>query len=878
MSVVTIAAAHAFRVGEANPDVPIVDPVDWTRTLADQVGLDDTSFSPVLNGGSGGTDPVTWIRDATDTIGLGETVQPVRIDGGSGGTGPITGTVKIMPLGDSITEYDISYRYPLWQKLVDSDGRAIDYVGSVTKGPSSLPDKNQEGHAGWWAKGPTSNGTGNLYDNIVGWLNTYDPQVVVLMIGTNDLLRGKSGSQTGSDIADLVNRMYSTKPQLRLVQCTVTYGWIDGSWNSADLQACNSAIRSMVTSMRNAGRNISLADMQGVDGPPGSDTYFGDGIHPTAAGAQKMADVIYPRVVEVINRSLETGGTGPAPPTVTSQEFTDVDMVALRSAETPPAGGGFAVGLPKQHVFNDFAESRRDVRYAPLHPNTVALVNNIATDQLNAGAASFNVRSYGHPVYVVPDDQPLVAVGFRDEQKFGYTKGGCFDSGEHFLMVPIPPGVQPAVGTDSSITVWQPSRDRMWEFWLAKHDYTKTLGGVTADAAAAGDYSYKTGITYWPGWSASHGGRIDNVSQSLGTFPFPMGVTATGVAAASTAVSVADVRSGSIDHALSLQLFQPRAGGQSYPATRNDGWGSSSNTSIPYEGQRFRLKASVNVDALNLTPIAKMIAKAAQKYGFIVTDKAGVLAVPGEEGSAYKLVEGSDPWDTLLGGKAYWQILQGFPWDQLEALVWDYGRPGHTSLRSPDPVRYLDRFERQDRRGVAGGGIVAVNNGGVFRTIGGALALDNAWRAQGVMPVQTATLSQWAELDVTQLAATSTSHPQLNMRLSIADDDTSQSYWMRYDPADGRWIIASNPDGTSAVRDFAAGPAPQAPYTLRGETIALDDGTVRVRVLADGVERLSWVDSNPPRPGYAVAVQLAYGVAADRGGTRVGRVEYGDLV
>src|SRR3954453_23694983 len=52
------------------------------------------------------------------------------------------GGVRVMPLGDSITEgtqVPGGYRIGLWQRL-SGGGYRIDYVGSQFNGPSSLPD------------------------------------------------------------------------------------------------------------------------------------------------------------------------------------------------------------------------------------------------------------------------------------------------------------------------------------------------------------------------------------------------------------------------------------------------------------------------------------------------------------------------------------------------------------------------------------------------------------------------------------------------------------------------------------------------------------------------------------------------------------------
>ncbi|MET8161545.1 SGNH hydrolase, partial [Sphaerisporangium sp. NPDC005289] len=61
------------------------------------------------------------------------------------------GGVRVMPLGDSITEgtqVPGGYRIGLWQRL--ASGRyTIDFVGSQFNGPGNLGDHDHEGHPGW---------------------------------------------------------------------------------------------------------------------------------------------------------------------------------------------------------------------------------------------------------------------------------------------------------------------------------------------------------------------------------------------------------------------------------------------------------------------------------------------------------------------------------------------------------------------------------------------------------------------------------------------------------------------------------------------------------------------------------------------------------
>ncbi|MDQ1540502.1 MAG: hypothetical protein QOH29_1228, partial [Actinomycetota bacterium] len=131
---------------------------------------------------------------------------------------------------------------------------------------------------------------------------------------------------------------------------------------------------------------------------------------------------------------------------------------------------------------------------------------------------------------------------------------------------------------------------------------------------------------------------------------------------------------GSIDHALALAIVDAAPWRiVSWPAQRSDG--SSGSSSPIAEGTRFRLDPSVDVDRLNLTPVAKMIAKAAQQYGFIVTDKAGAVSVIGESGAGVQAATGVNPWTAIIGKTPSYLVMRNFPWDKLEALPRNYGKP-----------------------------------------------------------------------------------------------------------------------------------------------------------------------------------------------------------
>jgi hypothetical protein len=87
--------------------------------------------------------------------------------------------------------------------------------------------------------------------------------------------------------------------------------------------------------------------------------------------------------------------------------------------------------------------------------------------------------------------------------------------------------------------------------------------------------------------------------------------------------------------------------------------GSSSDPNAPPEGSRFRIKRSVDLTSLGLTSAEYAIAKAAQDYGFIITD-GGDNASAGLENT---VAEGRGwLWNGVLSSDA----LNMLPFDDYE--------------------------------------------------------------------------------------------------------------------------------------------------------------------------------------------------------------------
>lgn len=236
-----------------------------------------------------------------------------------------------------------------------------------------------------------------------------------------------------------------------------------------------------------------------------------------------------------------------------------------------------------------------------LDPASRRLVGNFAAQaeaEGEAGTGPFiQTFSYSTPIYVVGPRQGTVRVAIDTDQNsvWVHSLQGASDA------VPIPPHAQPAAGTDSQITVYQPSTNRLWEYWDLHR--------------------------YRDGWHARWGGAMDNVSNSPGYYTpsswgdalSVWGASATSLPLIAGTMTLAELESGRIDHALAITIPSPRAGVVAWPAQRSDGTGTSAD--LP-EGAHLRLNPHLNIPAMHLPKIVEMMALAAQRYGIIVRDQS----------------------------------------------------------------------------------------------------------------------------------------------------------------------------------------------------------------------------------------------------------------
>lgn len=210
--------------------------------------------------------------------------------------------ITIMALGDSITagvgpkgvdNGRAGYRLPL-TRLLEAGGYGFKMVGDRSDYSGTLDVGDHEGWPGYvlrsFPSDPAPQLLGDVTRRAVG---TYRPSIILLMAGTNDLLRHARNS-TGYTQANIAHSLdmeiaeiFGLDPSARLVVA----GVVDSPRVShAAVAAFANDARTIVARYRTRGYRIEMAD--GMDGAvPRTAQFFPDGIHPATEGYDMMAAV-----------------------------------------------------------------------------------------------------------------------------------------------------------------------------------------------------------------------------------------------------------------------------------------------------------------------------------------------------------------------------------------------------------------------------------------------------------------------------------------------------------------------------------------------------------------------------------------------------------
>ena len=203
-------------------------------------------------------------------------------------------TIRLMPLGASATEgYESSdgngYRKTLYDRLI-AQGNPTDFVGSLRNGNAFDPD--HEGHSGF------------RIDQVASLLNgvlaIYKPNLVTLHIGTNDMGQNYQVATAPDRLGAMIDQILAGSPGVTVVVAQI----IPSADNAiqARINAYNARIPGIVQARANAGKHVYMVSMGSVT----RSDLNSDGVHPTDGGYQKMANVFYDGVQQVIAKGWVT--------------------------------------------------------------------------------------------------------------------------------------------------------------------------------------------------------------------------------------------------------------------------------------------------------------------------------------------------------------------------------------------------------------------------------------------------------------------------------------------------------------------------------------------------------------------------------------------
>ena len=210
-----------------------------------------------------------------------------------------------MPLGDSIT-YDTgslnaSYRYELF-RLALQNQRKIDFVGSRGTGPQIVDGqpfpRGTEGHPGWTID--DGGGRLGLYPAVAGWLQSTPPDIVTLMIGTNDLDIDFDEANAPVRLGLLLDRIAETTPHALIVLAQIVPTTDDAA--NVAVQAYNAAMPALVASRVKAGKHVILVDMYEALASHADykTALMNDKLHPKDAGLVVMAHTWWAAIGELL--------------------------------------------------------------------------------------------------------------------------------------------------------------------------------------------------------------------------------------------------------------------------------------------------------------------------------------------------------------------------------------------------------------------------------------------------------------------------------------------------------------------------------------------------------------------------------------------------
>jgi lysophospholipase L1-like esterase len=195
---------------------------------------------------------------------------------------PSSGTVRIMPLGDSITGSPGCWRALLWQSLQNAGRTNTDFVGTLPAQGCGFPyDGENEGHGGFLATVVADQ------NQLPGWLSATNPDIVLMHFGTNDVWSNLPTATILAAYSKLVDQMRASNPRMKVLVAQILPMTPSSCPECAQrVIDLNAAIPAWAAGKSTAASPITVVD-QWTGFNTATDT--GDGVHPNDSGNVKIA-------------------------------------------------------------------------------------------------------------------------------------------------------------------------------------------------------------------------------------------------------------------------------------------------------------------------------------------------------------------------------------------------------------------------------------------------------------------------------------------------------------------------------------------------------------------------------------------------------------
>lgn len=216
----------------------------------------------------------------------------------SGGN-PFSGTIQIMPLGNSITKGvagatdNAGYRNDL-AELLDLDGVAYNFVGTNDNGTGF--DNDHEGHGGIRAD--------QILVDLNSYLTTNPPDIVLVHIGTNDISTGNTPASTADETGQIIDTIEQFDAETVIIVASLVPRKDQNNDETTDL---NNRVEDLVAARQLNGEPVYYAPINEafIANPNWQADYFpaADQVHPNDTGYGVMAGVWFDLIKNIISGS-----------------------------------------------------------------------------------------------------------------------------------------------------------------------------------------------------------------------------------------------------------------------------------------------------------------------------------------------------------------------------------------------------------------------------------------------------------------------------------------------------------------------------------------------------------------------------------------------